>query len=371
MTDQDRAAQSLESLRAAIDEVDGELLQLFNRRAAIAQQVADVKLAAAPDVDPEQVQYYRAEREAQVLRRVMAENPGPLPETSVALLFRELMSACLALERTLEVAFLGPEGTFTEAAVLKHFGHAVRSRPLATIGEVFQQVEAGQVDYGVVPVENSTEGMVSHTLDSFLGSPLKICGEVELKIELQLLARGKPSPGQIQRIVAHQQALAQCRHWLDRHWPGVPREPVSSNGEGARRAAEEPGTAAVAGRMAAERYGLTALAEDIQDYPDNATRFLVIGQESVPPSGRDKTSLVVSTHNRPGALFELLEPFHRQGISLTRIDTRPSRTQAWAYVFFIEFEGHQDDEVTRDILEQLKERSMLLKPLGSYPQAVL
>lgn len=369
---------TLKQLREAIDKLDAELLKMISQRARIAQQVAEVKLAehsrdsADPaEADLSQVLFYRPEREAQVLRKVMADNPGPLADSTVAHLFREIMSACLALEKPMEVAYLGPAGTFTEAAVLKHFGHAVISRPQTTIGEVFQSVEAHQCNYGVVPVENSTEGMVTHTLDSFMGSPLKICGEVELKIELQLLASADTPAERVTRIVAHQQALAQCQHWLDAHWPGVVREAVSSNGEGARLAASQPGTAAVAGSIAAEQYGLLPLAENIQDAPDNATRFLVIGHEAVPPSGQDKTSLVVSTHNEPGALFQLLEPFHREGISLTRIDTRPSRTQAWAYVFFIEFEGHQQDAAVARILEELQGRSILLKPLGSYPQAVI
>ena len=374
------AELTLEQLRLAIDQLDADLLELISRRAELAQQVAVVKLAdyererqtgEQGQADLAQVLFYRPEREAQVLRKVMADNPGPLSDTTVAHLFREVMSACLALEKPIEIAYLGPEGTFTQAAVLKHFGHAVISMPQTTIGEVFQRVESGQCNYGVVPVENSTEGMVTHTLDSFMDSPLKICGEVELKIELQLLAGAETPPEKVTRIIAHQQALAQCRQWLDTHWPNVPRQAVSSNGEAARIAAAEVGTAAVAGKIAAEQYGLLPLAENIQDYPNNATRFLIIGRESVAPSGQDKSSIVVSTHNKPGALFTLLEPFHRESISLTRIDTRPSRTQAWAYIFFIEFEGHQQDETVARILQQLQEHSILLKPLGSYPRAVI
>lgn len=376
------AELTLEQLRQSIDALDGDLLRLISQRAELAQQVAVVKLAEHDSSKPTsdamtgapalpRVLFYRPEREAQVLRKVMADNPGPLSDTTVAHLFREIMSACLALEKPMEIAYLGPEGTFTQAAALKHFGHAVISVPQTTIGEVFQQVESGQCNYGVVPVENSTEGMVSHTLDSFINSPLKICGEVELKIELQLLVGADTTAENVTRIIAHQQALAQCRQWLDAHWPDTPREAVSSNGEAARIAAVETGVAAVAGNIAAEQYGLLPLAENIQDYPNNATRFLIIGRESVPPSGHDKTSIVVSTHNRPGALFDLLGPFQREGISLTRIDTRPSRTQTWAYVFFIEFEGHQQDERIAGILQQLQEQSLMLKPLGSYPLAVL
>jgi len=281
------------------------------------------------------------------------------------------MSACLALERPLQVAYLGPEGTFTQAASIKHFGHAAICVPQTTIDAVFAQVESGECNYGVVPVENSTEGMVSHTLDSFMDSPLKISGEVEMRIGHHLLVAPDTDAASVTRICAHQQALAQCRNWLDKHWPNVEREAVSSNGEAARRALEEPGVAAVAGDMAAELYQLDKLAEHIEDYADNTTRFLVIGREEVPPSGHDKTSIVVSSRNKPGALFTLLEPFRRGGVSLTRIDTRPSRTEKWAYVFFIEFEGHVQDDNIATILAELEEQSILLKPLGSYPQAVL
>jgi chorismate mutase/prephenate dehydratase len=306
-----------------------------------------------------------------VLQRIRERDQGPLDGDSVAHIFREIMSACLALEKPLQVAYLGPEGTFTQAAAMKHFGHAALCIPQGTIDSVFSQVESGDCNYGVVPVENSTEGMVSHTLDNFMDSPLKISGEVELRIAHHLLVSEHTGAGDITRIIAHQQALAQCRNWLDRNWPDIEREAVSSNGEAARIAAETPGVAAVAGDMAAELYHLVKLAEHIEDYADNTTRFLIIGREEVPPSGRDKTSIIVSSRNRPGALFDLLEPFRRGGISLTRIDTRPSRTEKWAYVFFIEFEGHLQDENIAAILSQLEEQSILLKPLGSYPQAVL
>jgi chorismate mutase/prephenate dehydratase len=289
----------------------------------------------------------------------------------VAHIFREIMSACLALERPLQVAYLGPEGTFTQAAALKHFGHAAVCIPQVTIDAVFAEVESGNCNYGIVPVENSTEGMVSHTLDSFLDSPLKISGEVELRISHHLLAAPGTRPEMVTKICAHQQALAQCRNWLDTHWPRVERQSVSSNGEAARMAAATPGIAAVAGDMAAEAYQLERLAEHIEDAPDNTTRFLVVGRSEVPPSGRDKTSIVVSSRNKPGALFALLDPFRRGGISLTRIETRPSRTEKWAYVFSIEFEGHLQDPEVQAVVRELEEQSILLKPLGSYPMAVL
>ncbi len=369
-------AASLEALRQQIDELDQKIQQLINQRAECAQQVAKVKQRefATGESDycsEEGPTFYRPEREAQVLRKVMERNAGPLDETAMAHIFREIMSACLALERPLQVAYLGPEGTFTQGAALKHFGHAVINRPQQTIANVFAQVESGECSYGVVPVENSTEGMVSHTLDHFIHSPLKICGEVELRIQLHLLAAPAADITGIRCICAHQQALAQCRHWLDRNWPGVDRVAVSSNGEAARMAAADASVVAVAGDMAAELYHLKRLATNIEDYTDNTTRFLIIGREAVPPSGGDKTSIIVSSRNQPGALFHLLEPFEREGVGLTRIDTRPSRTETWAYVFFMEFEGHQQEPHIRRIIKALEEQSVSLKLLGSYPRAVI
>lgn len=365
----------LDKVRARIDAIDGDILALLSERARCAQRVAEVKLreleaqtgAAAVD----QVKFYRPEREAQVLRSVMERNNGPLDDQAVARIFREIMSACLALEKPMEVAYFGPEGTFTHAATLKHFGQGVIGLPQPGIAHVFAQVESGQCNYGVVPVENSTEGMVSHTLDNFMSSPLKICGEVELRIQLHLLASARTEAASVKKICAHQQALAQARNWLDANWPNIEREAVASNGEAARMAAAHEGIAAVAGDMAAQQYGLMKLANNIEDYANNTTRFLVIGREAVPPSGRDKTSIIVSTHNKPGALYRLLEPFERAGISLTRIDTRPSRTENWAYIFFIEFEGHQHDAPISHVLTDLQEKSIMLKSLGSYPRAVL
>ena len=367
--------RTLEQVRADIDAIDQEIQALIGRRARCAQRVASIKLeeAAAAQQRGEEAEavYYRPEREAQVLKRIIERDDGPLDGDSVAHVFREIMSACLALERPLQVAYLGPEGTFTQAAAIKHFGHAAICVSQATIDTVFSQVESGECNYGVVPVENSTEGMVSHTLDNFMDSPLKISGEVEMRISHHLLVAEHTDRDNITRICAHQQALAQCRTWLDRHWPNVEREAVSSNGEAARLASQVPGVAAIAGDMAAEQYHLDKLAEHIEDCADNTTRFLVIGREEVPPCGRDKTSIIVSSRNRPGARFDLLEPFRTGGVSLTRIDTRPSRTEKWAYVFFIEFEGHLQDDNIAAIISELEEQSILLKPLGSYPRAVL
>jgi chorismate mutase/prephenate dehydratase len=365
--------RDLNQVRADIDAIDQEIQALINSRAKCAQRVADIKVGEAHkrDESGEDVVYYRPEREAQVLERIITRNPGPLDGTSVAYIFREIMSACLALERPLQVAYLGPEGTFTQAATIKHFGHAAICVPQTTIDAVFSQVESGECNYGVVPVENSTEGMVSHTLDNFIDSTLSICGEVEMQIHHHLLIGPQTTADTVQRICAHEQALAQCRGWLEQYWPQVEKLAVSSNGEAARMAAAEPGIAAIAGDMAAEQYGLEKLSEKIEDSAHNTTRFLIIGRGEVPPSGTDKSSIIVSSRNRPGALFNLLEPFHRAGVSLTRIDTRPSRTEKWAYVFFIEFEGHMQDPNIAAIIAELEEQSILLKPLGSYPKAVL
>jgi chorismate mutase / prephenate dehydratase len=371
---------TLDTLRQQIDAIDSEIHELLNRRATCAQQVAVVKQrefeaaqafeSGRDSSSAQQLLFYRPEREAQVLERVKKANKGPLSDDTVAYIFREIMSACLALEKPMEVAYLGPEGTFTQAAALKHFGGSVINVPQATIDGVFSQVESGQCNYGVVPVENSTEGMVSHTLDAFMNSTLKICGEAELRVRLNLLFSGADS-GEIKRICAHQQALAQSRRWLDANFPNIERIAVSSNGEAARMAAEEAGTAAIAGDLAAQQYGLNKLATDIEDQPDNTTRFLIIGREDVAPSGRDKTSIVVSAHNRPGALFHLLEPFEKANVMLTRIDTRPSRTEPWTYVFFVEFEGHQQDAVIAEILQQIEQQCVMYKILGSYPKAAI
>ncbi len=352
----------LKALRARIDQIDEQLQALISERARCAVDIAESKRAAGDDT------CYRPEREADVLRRMLARNQGPLSDETLSRLFREIMSACLALQHPLTIAYLGPAGTFTEAAVLKHFGHAVGTAPQGAIDEVFREVEAGSVDYGVVPIENSSEGAVDHTLDMFMHSPLRICSEIELRIHHNLLVKDGDLAS-VRRICAHQMALAQCREWLDGNLAGVERVAVSSNAEAARIAAAEPGTAAIAGLQAADLYGLTALARNIEDEPDNTTRFLVIGRRIPAPSGRDKTSLLVSTANRPGALFRLLKPLAEHGISMTRIESRPSRRGMWDYVFFIDVEGHVEDPALKAALSALEQESAMLKVLGSYPDA--
>ena len=356
-------ADQLKALRVRIDGLDEKILELISERARCAQDVARVKMAHLPD--GEEAVFYRPEREAWVLKHIMELNKGPLDNEEVARLFREIMSSCLALEQPLKVAYLGPEGTFTQAAALKHFGHAVQSAPMAAIDEVFREVVAGAVNFGVVPVENSTEGAVNHTLDSFLEHDIVICGEVELRIHHHLLVGETTKTDRITRIYSHAQSLAQCRKWLDAHYPNVERVPVASNADAARRVKSEWNSAAIAGDMAAELYGLTRLAEKIEDRPDNSTRFLIIGSQDVPPTGDDKTSIIVSMRNKPGALHDLLLPFHQNGIDLTRIETRPSRSGKWTYVFFIDFLGHHQDPLVKDVLERIGNEAVALKVLGS------
>jgi chorismate mutase/prephenate dehydratase len=361
MSEQDQLGE----IRERIDDIDRRIHELLNARAEAAQEVARIKLASDP-----QAVFYRPEREAQILRMVKARNTGPLDAEAVARLFREIMSECLALELPLKVAFLGPEGTFTQAAALKHFGHAVATLPLAAIQDVFQEVESGGCHYGVVPVENSTEGVVSHTLDMFLNSPLKICGEVTLRIHHNLLGTD-PDLSRLEVVYSHQQSLAQCRGWLDRHLPLVERVAVGSNAEAARLAQQREHAAAIAGATAAEIYGLQVLAPNIEDEPGNTTRFLVIGSQAVPPSGNDKTSLLVSTRNEAGGLHRLLAPLAEHGISMTRIESRPSRRGNWDYVFFIDINGHRDDAQVAPALAALQQQAGMFKELGSYPRAVI
>jgi len=361
-------SKKLAVLRDQIDGIDKEIQKLINQRAACALEVAAVKQAASGG---EEVQYYRPEREAQVLRAVMERNTGPMPDEEMAKLFREIMSCCLALEKPMKIAFFGPEGTYTHAAALKHFGHFVSVQPMAAIDEVFREVESGQANYGVVPIENSTEGMVNHTLDSFINSSLNISGEVKLRIHHHLLSSEHIELANVKRVYSHQQSLAQCRKWLDAHCPQIERVAVSSNSEAARLSREDEGAVAIAGEMAAEFYGLHKLAENIEDQPDNTTRFLIIGTKEVPPSGQDKTSLLVSAKNKPGALYHVLEPFHRHGVSLTRLETRPSVSGTWAYVFFIDFEGHVDDSNIKEVISEISPEAVEIKHLGSYSVGVL
>lgn len=353
-------SDDLQKLRTEIDQIDDELLKLISRRAQIAQTIGRLK----------QGNIYRPEREAQVLRRIKEANPGPLSGETAARLFREIMSACLALEQPLTVAYLGPQGTFTQAAAIKHFGHAAETTDCASIDEVFRKVESGQAAYAVVPVENSTEGAIGRTLDLLLNTPLMICGEVVVRIHHFLLRKGESMEG-ITKLYSHAQSFAQCHEWLNKNLPHVERITVASNAEAAKLAAADPKSAAIAGETAAEIYGLTPLARNIEDEPNNTTRFLVLGTHDAGRSGRDKTSLVMAAPNQPGAMHDLLGPFARNGVSMTKLESRPSGAGKWEYVFYVDVEGHQEDAPVVKALSELKGLAPFLKVLGSYPVAVI
>ena len=357
--------QRLQGLRDGIDQADRDIQEALNRRVALVQEVAEVKLAAGGN----DAVYYRPEREAQVLRRVKNDNPGPLDDNTVARIFREIMSACLALEKPVQVAYLGPEGTYTQSAALKQFGSSMQGLPVASIDQIFGAVERGETAYGVVPVENSTEGPVNQTLDCLINSSLSICGEVELVIHHNLLAKTADVKPTV--IYSHQQSLAQCRNWLAQNYPNVDQVAVSSNAEAARLAAEQPNCMAIAGSTAATLYQLEVLESCIEDSHDNTTRFLVLGTQDVGISGEDKTSIIVTTKNRPGALAEILQLFQKNEINLAKIVTRPSSEATWAYMFFIDFEGHGKDASVQNVMEQMDEKSIAVKWLGSYPVAAI
>ena len=366
MADDTQAPSDLEAIRSQIDSLDEQIQSLISARAQAAQAVGSSK--AGDQVRTRD--FYRPEREAQVLRKVVERNQGPLRDEEMVRLFREIMSACLAQQEPLKVAFLGPEGTFTQAAVLKHFGHSVRALSLSTIDEVFHEVESGVADFGIVPVENSTEGTVNNTLDMFLTSQLRICGEVELRIRQHLLGKVE-SLEDIQRVYSHQQSLAQCRAWLEQKLPEAECIAVSSNAEAARLARDEDNAAAIAGEAAAEVYQLRVLMANIEDRPDNTTRFLVIGRELFPPSGQDKTSLLLAARHKAGALHDILFPLAKHGISMTRIESRPSNRGKWDYVFFVDVEGHAEDPKIAAALKDLEVSASLFRVLGSYPCAIL
>ena len=353
--------RELKRRRDAIDTLDREILRLLNERAAHAQAIGALK---------DEGTAYRPEREAQVLRALQEDNRGPLSDEAIAGVFRQVMSACLALERRLCIAYLGPPGTFSHAAVARHFGDFVEAEPYASIDEVFRAAESGQTDYAVVPVENSTEGAVGRTLDLMCQTELVIVGEIKLRIAQHLLSSAT-SIDAVTRIYSHAQPLAQSLQGRPRHIAAVPRIPVASNAEAARLAVAEVGSAAIAGETAAAIYGLHVLAPHIEDEPNNTTRFWVLGRQPVARSGRDETSLVMSAHNRPGAVHALLEPLADNGVSMTRLESRPARTGLWEYLFFVDLEGHRDDPPIAATLAELRVRAPFLKLLGSYPAAAV
>ena len=350
-------SDELKKYREQIDQLDNDLLRLLNQRAALAQQIGHLKGVDA---------VLRPEREAQVLQRAASINPGPMPRQSVIALFTEIMSHCRALEAPLAVAYLGPAGTFSEGAVIQRFGQASHGVPCASIDQVFREVESGAANYGLVPVENSTEGAVGRTLDLLLQSPLTVCGEVMLPVHQCLLSHAADLAA-IKTVYSHLQSFGQCQGWLNSRLPDAERIAVASNAEAALLASNQPHTAAVAGNIAAKRYAIPVLAENIEDDPRNTTRFLVIGNQQVAPCGNDKTSLAMSSPNRPGAVHDLLVPLAKNGVSMTKLESRPARSGLWEYVFFVDIEGHQSDTRVAAALAELKQVAAFLKVLGSYP----
>ncbi len=356
--------QTLAEIRQQIDKIDEEIQTLIMKRAELAIQVANAKRG-----EEKNPVFYRPEREAEVLQRVIQRNKnGRLPNAVLTRLFKEIMSACLALQNPLKIAFLGPIGTYSQAATLKYFGHEINQLAVQTIDDVFHQVETGIAHYGVVPVENSTEGSVNQTLDRFVSTSLKICGEVNLAIHHNLLSKATQLD-EIKKIYAHPQSLAQCRIWLNTHLPQAERITVNSNAEAAVSVSQQLDSAAIAGLTAAEIYQLNIIANHIEDYVNNTTRFAILGHQAVAPTGKDKTSLLLATNNSAGALYQLLYPFAENEVSMTRIESRPSRQGIWEYVFFIDFEGHIEDSAVKKAMQTLAERASLIKHLGSYPQA--
>lgn len=355
----------LSKIRDRIDEIDIAIQALVSERASCASRIAEIKIQQGASSH-----FYRPERESHVLRAVQQRNQGPLSNETISGIFREIMAACLALEKPLKIAFLGPEGTYTHAASIKHFGQFIETEPVASIEEVFRLVEADGANFGVVPVENSTEGMINHTLDLLMQSALSITGEVELRIRHNLLTKMK-NFSEIKRVYSHQQSFAQCRLWLDKHLPEAERIATNSNAEGVLLARDHEHSAAIAGQMAAKLYDMPVLYSDIEDEPDNTTRFVVIGKHKTPPSGKDRTSLLVFAHNRAGSLFNLLKPLAERNISMSNIESRPSRRGVWEYVFFIDIDGHRDDPEVAAAIADIEQASALVTVLGSYPKAVL
>jgi chorismate mutase/prephenate dehydratase len=355
--------EQLADLRVRIDAVDRQLLDLINQRARLAQAVGEVKKIDGSPV-------FRPDREAQVIDRVKAQNPGPVREDSLAPIWREIMSACRALEAQQRVAFLGPVGTFSEQATLNYFGSSIDALACPSVDEVFRATIAGSADYGVVPVENSTEGVVARSLDLLLASPLTIVGETSLLVTHNLL-RQTPSREGITVVCAHPQALAQCHNWLSQNLPDAERRPVSSNAEGARLAAQDPSIAALASERAASQYGLHVVQAAVQDEAHNRTRFVIVTRPGphvgVAPTGHDCTSLIVSVDNRPGAVHDMLVPLKRHGVSMTRFESRPARSGNWDYVFFIDLAGHPAQDNVAAALQELRAQCSFFKVLGSFP----
>ncbi|MFA5976248.1 MAG: prephenate dehydratase [Elusimicrobiota bacterium] len=350
-------------MRSHIDQLDKSLLELLNKRGQLVQNIGALKQKNGQVV-------FSPGRERDVLTKLRAKNRGPLSPEAVESVFREVVHACRSLQKQLKVAYFGPEATFTHQAALRSFGHGAQLYPVRTIPDVFAEVEKGRADYGVVPVENSTEGIVNHTLDMFVDSTLSICAELELPIWQYLLGKAARYQGGrgVKVIFSHYQPLAQCRQWIESHLPGVRVVETSSTSEAARLASKTVGGVAIASRLAAELYGLDILASRIEDVKHNFTRFLVIGTAEPQPTGRDKTSILFSVKDRVGTLHDMLVPFKKYRLNLTKIESRPTRQRAWEYIFFVDFEGHRSEKRVQKAIQLLNRSCLFLKVLGSYPR---
>lgn len=351
----------LATLRARIDATDDELLRLLNQRASLVREVAALK-------ERQNVPFYVPSRERQIVERLGARNEGPFPTSALQPVFQEIMSACLTLEKVLRIAYLGPEATFTHMAVKRQFGLSARGLPVGTIASVFDEVERGHADFGVVPVENSAEGVVNHTLDTFVESDLKISAEIVLEISHCLLARPGLEPAQVERVYSHPQALAQCRRWLAANLARATVIEAPSTAEAARLAREDARGAAIASELAARLYDLSVLRQRLEDVAQNVTRFLVLGKRQAEPTGRDKTSVLLAIKDEPGILFRVLRPVAESGVNLTKIESRPSRRRPWEYVFFMDLDGHQQEPRLAAALEAVSKSCESVKVLGSYPR---
>jgi chorismate mutase/prephenate dehydratase len=351
----------IKSLRQKIDSLDGDILALLNERAKLALEVGRVKLGS-------QIEPYNAQREEEILRRLESLNRGPFPHRAISPVFREIISACRSLEAEFTVSYLGPPATHTHLACVERFGSSVRALPEESIQEIFEAVEKEKANFGVVPIENSTEGVVNRTLDMFIESEVKICGEVLIRISHDLLSQGG-KPEDIEKIYSHPQALAQCRRWLAKTFPHVELAETVSTAKAAQMAAGDPKAAAIASSLASHLYGLKVIESRIEDYPHNYTRFLVLGRQICGPTGKDKTSLLFSIPDSPGSLYQVLRPFSEKSINLTKIESRPIKDQPWEYVFFLDFEGHTRDAHIQEAMSELKKNVLFLKFLGSYPRS--
>jgi chorismate mutase/prephenate dehydratase len=350
---------NLDDWRSRINDLDNQILQLLNQRAEAALQIGDLKRRQDAPI-------YAPEREAEILRRLGETGAGPLAAPAINAIWREILSACRALESTLTVSYFGPQATFTHQAALRRFGASVSYRAAKTIVDVFEDVERGRADFGVVPVENNTEGAVNVTLDRLIDSDALICGELRLEITQNLLSRATGLDG-VKRVLSHPQGLAQCRVWLAQHLPDVTTEQSLSTAAAAELAAADATVAAIASDLAAELYGVPILRAGIEDNPHNSTRFLVIGRHASGPTGHDKTSILFAMRNEPGSLYRILEPLAGRGINLTKIESRPSKKKAWEYYFFVDCDGHMNDRRVAQAIERLEAQCNFVKVLGSYP----